>query len=93
MRTDVQDMGSSNGSFVNNIRQVLYSINNNNNTGAPICKQEERKPRTWKTRQASIHEQSFNDFIALEAAHRSTARGSTVAKYYDKLGEDSAVYK
>ncbi len=26
----------------------------------------------------------FSDFIALEAAHRSTARGSTVAKYYDK---------
>ncbi len=66
MRTDLQDMGSSNGSFVNNIRQVLYSINNNNNnTGAPICKQEERKPRTWKTRQASIHEQRRADLVIL----------------------------
>jgi hypothetical protein len=36
MRTDLQDMGSSNGSFVNNIRQVLYSINNNNNNNREL---------------------------------------------------------
>jgi hypothetical protein len=66
MGADLQDMGSSNGSFVNNIRQVLYSIsNNNNNTGALICKQEERKPRTWKTRKASIHEQRRADLVIL----------------------------
>jgi len=46
---------------------TVYSINNNNNnnTGAPICKQEERKPRTWKTRKASIHEQRRADLVIL----------------------------